>query len=243
MGRGSHDKNYKVVKNHYGKELRSQDENYKFVIDTSISIDDYVPINISKSNSEIQQFDVSSSSEWSKYIKNYLHKYNAKVAYGGYLEERDLYNRSNQFSSEESSKNRNIHLGVDFWCEANTSVLAIVRGRVHSFQNNLGIGNYGPTIILEHYIQGEIFYSLYGHLSLESIENVEIGQFVEDGEKIGEVGDASINGDYAPHLHFQIIEDLQGHSGDYPGVSSLENLAFYKDNCPDPNFILKFLKS
>lgn len=243
MGRGSHDRNYKVVKNHYDKELKSQDKNYKFVIDTSISIDDYVPINISKSNSELQQIDVTSSSEWSQYIKNYLHKYNAKVAYGGYLEERDLYNRSSHFTSGENSKNRNIHLGVDFWCDVNTPVLAIVRGKVHSLKNNEGVGNYGPTIILEHYIQGEVFYTLYGHLSIESLENIEVGQSVEDGEKIGEVGEASVNGDYAPHLHFQIIEDLQGYSGDYPGVSSSEDLPFYKDNCPNPNIILKFLNS
>ena len=48
-----------------------------------------------------------------------------------------------------------------------------------------------------------------------------------------------VNGDYPPHLHFQIINDLQGNFGDYLGVCSANELDFYKENCPDPNLILK----
>lgn len=62
---------------------------------------------------------------------------------------------------------------------------------------------------------------------------------MEAGDKIGAVGSAKVNGEYAPHLHFQIIEDLQGNSGDYPGVSSKEDIEFYLKNCPDPNLLLK----
>ena len=53
------------------------------------------------------------------------------------------------------------------------------------------------------------------------------------------IGGTEVNGDYAPHLHFQIIKDIEGFEGDYPGVSSQNNLAYYSDNCPDPNLILK----
>ena len=83
-----------------------------------------------------------------------------------------------------------------------------------------------------------IFYTLYGHLSLNSIEKISIGDTFNKGETIAVLGDPTINGDYAPHLHFQIINDLQGNDGDYPGVSSLENLSFYKSNCPDPKLVL-----
>jgi hypothetical protein len=48
-----------------------------------------------------------------------------------------------------------------------------------------------------------------------------------------------INGDYAPHLHFQIIIDMENKKGDYPGVCSSKTLAFYLQNCPDPNLLLK----
>jgi murein DD-endopeptidase MepM/ murein hydrolase activator NlpD len=243
MGRGSHERNYNITTPHDHKIIESQGGKYNKVIDANILIGDYVPIDLSNSNPELLQLNTSSSSELNDYIQKHLHKHNAKVAYGGYLEVRDIYDRSNQFHCEDEYRKRNIHLGVDFWCEAGTSVLAVLRGKVHSFQNNRNIGDYGPTIILEHYIQGETFYSLYGHLSLESLENVHVGQEVEDGEVIGYVGATDINGDYAPHLHFQIIEDIQGLYGDYPGVSCRENIEFYKDNCPDPNMLIRFLKS
>jgi hypothetical protein len=53
------------------------------------------------------------------------------------------------------------------------------------------------------------------------------------------LGDTSVNGDYPPHLHFQIIKDIQGYQGDYPGVSSKKDLDFYRNNCPNPNTLLK----
>ena len=156
---------------------------------------------------------------------------------------RDIYKNTEEFACEDPMRQRNIHLGVDFWCDANTPVLAAIRGKVHSFQNNQTDGDYGPTIILEHYIQGETFYTLYGHLSLASLEGIKVGQEVEDGQAIASVGDESVNGGYAPHLHFQVIEDMQGLYGDYPGVSCKQNIDFYKDNCPDPNLLLNLMKS
>lgn len=241
MGRGSHDKEHReIVKNIISAHQGGKN---KFVLDTSISIDDYVPIDLSESNSELSSFDVFSASEWNTYIEKFLNKHNAKVAYGGYLEERNIYQNSKRFQSNHPDEERNIHLGVDFWCKVNTPVLSVLRGTIHSIRNNDDHGNYGPTIIVEHYIQGERFYTLYGHLSLESLKTVEVGQEVEDGEQIGFIGSSDVNGGYAPHLHFQIVEDLQGHYGDYPGVGSKSDLYFYKDNCPDPNTLLKFLKS
>ena len=53
------------------------------------------------------------------------------------------------------------------------------------------------------------------------------------------LGDATINGDYAPHLHFQIIKDIAENTGDYPGVCSKNKRNYYLDNCPDPNLLLK----
>ena len=76
-------------------------------------------------------------------------------------------------------------------------------------------------------------------MSLVSIENIKIGDVVLKGNVIGFLGDTSVNGDYAPHLHFQIIRDLEENFGDYPGVSSEKNIEFYKLNCPNPNLLLK----
>ena len=208
------------------------------VIDASISFSEYIPIDISSSNKALHTIDVSSSKEWEKYIEEYLEFHQVKVAYGGYLEVRDIYNRSEYFTDEI----RNIHLGVDFWCKEGSPVLAAFEGKVHSFQNNTNYGDYGPTIILEHEFKNESFYTLYGHLSIDSIAHKKIGTKIKTGEMIGMIGDASVNGDYAPHLHFQVIKDLEGCFGDYPGVCSEEKLDFYRLNCPNPDDLLNLSK-
>jgi len=207
------------------------------VIDRVLILDDYIPINISSKNKELQKIDVSSSTEWQHYIEAYLKKNNAKVAYGGYLEVRDIYKRSAYFNTEKEEP-RNIHLGIDFWCKAGTKVVSVLDGEIHSFNNNKNFGDYGPTIIVKHFVEGTTFYSLYGHLSLESIENIFVGQKVEKGQEIARLGEASVNGDYAPHLHFQIIKNMGDYKGDYPGVCAKKDITFYKENCPNPAILL-----
>ena len=208
------------------------------VIDTSIPLNEYVELDMSSNNKDLLNFDVSSAKEWEEYLNSYLVKNKSKVAFGGYLEERNLYNRSDYFNNVAKENQRNIHLGVDFWCKENTQVLAALDGTIHSFKLNDNYGDYGPTIILEHNVLEQSFYTLYGHLTIQSIQNIKVGDKVKQGEIIGKLGGAAINGDYAPHLHFQIIKDLEGNSGDYPGVCSLKKIAFYKENCPNPNLLL-----
>ena len=149
-----------------------------------------------------------------------------------------MYKRSSIFRND-SIQERNIHIGLDLWTKEGTSVLAPLDGKVHSFKNNVGLGDYGPTIILEHEVENEIFYTLYGHLSLESIENLTVGAVFTKGEQIASLGNSSINGDYAPHVHFQIIRNLGDYWGDYPGVCNTNDLNFYIENCPDPNLLFK----
>jgi len=208
------------------------------VVDTSIPFSQYIPISIAASNKELS-FDVSSSKEWEAYLESYFSKHKKTVAFGGYLEVRDIYSRSEHFNKLSEENQRNIHLGIDLWCDAGTDILAVLEGEIHSFKNNLNYGDYGPTIIIKHSIEGNEFYSLYGHLSLESLEDISVGKKVKQGEKIGTLGDNSVNGDYAPHLHFQLIIDIEDYKGDYPGVSSKKNLDYYKENCPNPNLLLK----
>jgi murein DD-endopeptidase MepM/ murein hydrolase activator NlpD len=208
-------------------------------IDLIFPIDKYLKIDLSGKNKDLLNFDVSSATEWDVYINSYLKKNDKEVAFGGYFEKRNLYDRSDYFMKLVENEKRNIHLGIDLWCEENTKVLAVLDGEVHSYKNNNNHGDYGPTIILKHQIESEIFYTLYGHLSLNSIENVTVGDTVLKGNVIGFLGDASVNGAYAPHLHFQIIKDLEGNIGDYPGVSAEKNIEFYKNNCPNPNLLLK----
>lgn len=208
------------------------------VIDSTIPYSQYFPLDLSTSNQELNLLNLSNSSQFETYIKNILAKNKAKVAYGGYNEIRNLYKRSTVFN-DLNTEERNIHIGLDLWIKAGTSVLAALDGKVHSFQNNNNLGDYGPTIILEHQLSGIVFYTLYGHLTLESIASLETGDFFAKGQQLATLGDSAVNGDYASHLHFQIIKNIEGNFGDYPGVCSKNNLEYYLENCPDPNLLLK----
>ena len=212
-------------------------ENIK-VIDHSIPYSKYTPIDLSTLNTDLSIMDMGNFKIFEVYIENQLKKNNAKVAFGGYNEERNLYKSSHLFNTD-AKEERNIHIGMDFWIKAETSILAALDGTVYGFDFNAGKGNYGPTIILKHEIENRFFYTLYGHLSVESIENIEIGTTFKKGQKIATLGDASVNGGYAPHLHFQIIKDIRDYLSDYPGVCSKKDLDYYLDNCPDPNLLLQ----
>jgi murein DD-endopeptidase MepM/ murein hydrolase activator NlpD len=208
------------------------------VIDSSIDYENYIPLDLSSSNHELSSFDIKCSASFEKYVENHLTLNNAKVAFGGYNEQRNLYQRSTVFKDEKTEE-RNIHIGLDLWIKAGTPVLSALEGTVHSYNFNAGFGDYGPTIILEHILENEKFYTLYGHLSLDSLNGLEIGTVFKKGEQFATLGNAAVNGDYAPHLHFQIIKKIGTKMGDYPGVCSKKELAFYLENCPDPNLLLK----
>lgn len=96
--------------------------------------------------------------------------------------------------------------------------MAPLDGIVHSFAFNNRFGDYGATIILSHLLNGVSFYTLYGHLSLNSIKNIQEGDRIEKGDVFGEFGIPSENGSWPPHLHFQIISNIGEWKGDYPGV-------------------------
>ncbi|MEL6304031.1 MAG: peptidoglycan DD-metalloendopeptidase family protein [Bacteroidota bacterium] len=201
-----------------------------------VTSDDFMPLDLSTNNPELVGLDITQAEVCETYISTLLKKTGKTVAVGGYLEKRNLYGNSERFQSEAV---RNIHLGVDFWTKAGTAVVAPIKGKIHSFANNSDFGNYGPTVILEHVAAGITFYTLYGHLSLESFQLWIEGKEIEAGTVIGTLGIAEINVGYAPHLHFQIIEDLNGFRGDYPGVCSEKDFKYYAKNCINPNFLVQ----
>lgn len=208
------------------------------VISKDIDFKDYVALDLSQNNKNLQNYKLETAQDYKKFIQNHLDKNNAKIAFGGYIETRNLYKRSTVFKNEISDE-RNIHIGLDLWINEQAEIYAAFDGTIHSFQNNTALGDYGPTLILEHEIDGFTFHTLYGHLSLESLSDKKIGDKIEKGEQIATLGLPPTNGDYAPHLHFQIIIDIENKTGDYPGVCSEKTLDYYANNCPNPNVLLK----
>jgi len=209
------------------------------ILDAEIPKDAYILIDFSVSNNSLNNLDLSDPYQTEGFINKYLEKNNALVAYGGYNEERNLYKGNTIFNSD-TTEARSIHLGVDFWAKAGTGVCAPLDGKVHSFKNNNSKGDYGPTIILEHIIDEMIFYTLYGHLSITSLTGLYKGKDIKEGDEFASLGVPEENVNYAPHLHFQIIKDLQGYLGDYPGVCTKKDRAISLENSPDPNLLLKF---
>ena len=209
------------------------------ILDGGFSARDYMRLDLSVNNLELQGIDTASAKAIAGYIQQKLEKKAAKVAYGGYAEHRDIYDRSTHFIAIDSVSQRNIHLGIDLWCTAGTKVLAPLDATVHSFRDNRNYGDYGPCIILEHHCRDQVFYSLYGHLDRESLIGIERGMYIAKGSAFARLGETEVNGDYAPHLHFQLILDISEYEGDYPGVSSAKDLSYYLGNCPDPNLLLK----
>ncbi len=169
-----------------------------------------------------------------------MRKGNAHIGIGRYDETRSIYTSdAYRQSCDQMPEIRTIHLGMDLHLEPGSAIHTFYDGRIHSFQNNADPLDYGPTIILEHTtFDGVTFYSLYGHLSLESLQKCKIGRPVPAGEKIAEIGDSNVNGGWPPHLHFQIITDMLDLKGNFNGVAAPSQRNVWKAISPDPNLIL-----
>jgi murein DD-endopeptidase MepM/ murein hydrolase activator NlpD len=137
---------------------------------------------------------------------------------------------------------RRLHLGTDIWGKPYTAVMAPVDGIVHSYAFNNQFGDYGATIILSHQENGYTFYTLYGHLSLNSLKNLHEGQNIRKGQVFAEFGIPYENGHWPPHLHFQVILDMKNLKGDYPGVCKYSEKENWLKNSPDPDTLLQLNK-
>lgn len=205
------------------------------VLGISYIPDNYLNIDLSVRNDSIRGLDVVEGLD--SYIKKQLSESNKKVGIGGYLEERDFYWSSPLFKSE--AEKRTMHLGIDLWTEPMHAIYAPLDGEVHSVKfNNLAL-DYGYTVFLKHSIDGFTFYTLYGHLSDKGLGDLQVGQNIEKGQIFAYIGYPETNGGWAPHLHLQIVIDLEGNDGDYPGVCTKSSLTHYSNNCPSPELLIK----
>jgi murein DD-endopeptidase MepM/ murein hydrolase activator NlpD len=194
-------------------------------------------LDLSIHNPLVAAVDCRDNTEVTKLLDDVLARSRATYGIGGYAEKRGWYARGEQFSC--GNEVRSIHLGVDIWAPATTRVYAPYDSTVHSAQDNALVGDYGPTIILEHSLEGQTFYTLYGHLSRDSLVGKATGARFAKGDLIGEIGAAPINGDWPPHLHFQVMLDMLGKTGDYPGVAAESERELFLTLCPDPNLVLR----
>ncbi|GAB2579406.1 peptidoglycan DD-metalloendopeptidase family protein [Spirosoma areae] len=219
------------------------------LLDFNFRKDSYVVLNFSATNPDLADLDLTDTVSFTNYVFGKLRAAGVNVGVGGYNEHRIIYRRSEHFNTAREP--REIHLGIDLWAEAGTPVFAPIDGIVHSFQDNTHFGDYGPTIILEHdnateKLRGretsraafQARYSLYGHLTRQSLNGLYEGKPIQAGDKLGEIGPYPENGDWPPHLHFQLMTDMLGLKGDFPGVCSVNDRAKFLAICPNPNRLL-----
>ncbi|HET7372833.1 MAG TPA: aminotransferase class III-fold pyridoxal phosphate-dependent enzyme, partial [Gemmatimonadaceae bacterium] len=165
----------------------------------------------------------------------------ARVAIGRYDEPRLLYIApAFALGPKPTDEHRTIHIGLDLFADAGTPVVAPLDGVVHAFADNAAPQDYGPVIILRHETDQRVtFFTLYGHLSRESLAGLALGAPVRAGQQIATLGDASVNGGWTPHLHLQIICDLMELGTDFPGVARPTHRRAWTSLCPDPNLIAR----
>ena len=207
------------------------------VVDFNLSTDKLLPFNFTATNTELDTEILASTELFSQWVNEKLRLNNAKYGIGGYNEHRTIYSRSNHFDTLEEP--RRLHLGIDIWGPAGTPIFNFYDAKIHSFKFNDNFGDYGATIILEYQLEDLVVYGLYGHLNLASLDGLAEGQVVAAGKQFARFGVKEENGFWPPHLHFQLIFDMEGFVGDYPGVCQFAKRDIYLSNCPDPALILK----
>ena len=221
------------------EQLKKQASLFHPVIPFETWREKLVALDLSASNTELTDTILEDIHQFSEWINKKITEAKARYAIGGYAEHRTVYSKSRVFDAIKGREPRRLHLGVDIWAPGGTPVMAPLDGVVHSFAFNNQPGDYGATIILSHRLARQSFFTLYGHLSHSSIQQLQEGKQIKSGEPFAFLGIPEENGQWPPHLHFQLIETMDGWKGDYPGVCPFSEKDNWLANSPDPDLILQ----
>ena len=229
--------------------LRAHAGSFAPVVDVDLAADGLV-VDLSVAGSDLwllpEQDDPHAM--W-RALQEMLREAGKRVAIGRYDEPRAIYT-AEQFAvpGSPTRERRTVHLGIDLFLPAGTPLHAPLDGIVESFADNAYALDYGPTLLLRHELPGAadangnrapvVFHTLWGHLSRESLDGLAEGKPIRRGERLGWMGDVDVNGGWAPHLHLQILAELLGERGTFPGVAAPSEREAWLDLCPDPNLLL-----
>jgi murein DD-endopeptidase MepM/ murein hydrolase activator NlpD len=197
--------------------LQQNQAGFAPVIGSDLATPDAALIDLSSGSLALSDMSVLRDvGRFERWVVDRLAEAGAKVGIGRYNEPRLVYSEGHYLVERDwIRESRTIHLGIDLFATPGTPVFTPIDGVIHSLANNDRRQDYGPTIILEHKPPSttEPFFTLYGHLSLDSIAGLEPGRPVRRGERIGRIGDSCVNGGWPPHLHLQVIADMLSRVG------------------------------
>ena len=165
----------------------------------------------------------------------------ASLGAGGYDEARLIYAADAFATGAVTDERRTVHIGVDLTIPSGSPLFAPLDGVVHGFEDATARLDYGPVIVLRHDIPGDeasSFYTLYGHLTRESLEGLRVGQRIAAGERFAAVGAPPENGDWWPHVHVQIVTDMLDLACNFNGVAPVSQRRTWLSLSPDPNVLL-----
>lgn len=188
-------------------------------------------LDLSPDNPDTKGIDFSDPVTFQNWTNQQLKKHNAEIAIGRYLEERVVYTHG-QYGD------RCVHVGLDIGLPAKTALYAPLDATVEGYADYNQPGDYGPTLLLKHELDGVVFYSLYGHLSRDSYDLYQEGKHFKAGDLIGYIGDTHENGGWPTHVHVQIMKNKVGSGSTYQGVVSIAVKPLEKDSHYDPNKLI-----
>jgi len=222
--------------------LQKNRETIKSVVQPPLNAENSYVFDLSMGSTLIENPPKASDAEaFSDYLFNIIKDHQCTYGLGRYNEVRLCYTSSIFTSKNQLEEGRTLHFGIDIFAHPGTAVYAPLEGEVHSFQNNDNPLDYGPAIILKHNPEENIvFYTLYGHLSVDSLQDLYKGKKIKAGEHIASMGEIEVNGGWPPHLHFQIMTDMLNYEGDYPGVAKYSEKDVWLSLCPDPGLMVDF---
>jgi len=171
-------------------------------------------------------------------VQRVLNEHGARIGAGGYDEARLIYHWPNEPRDGEP---RTIHMGLDLSTEAGTPLYAPLDGVVHGFEDADHHHDYGPVIVLRHTTTDADpveFFTLYGHLTRDSLDGLRVGQRIARGQEFARIGSAPTNGHWWTHVHMQVIVDLLDVPCNVNGAARASQRRVWRSLCPDPNLLL-----
>ena len=142
-------------------------------------------------------------------------------------------------SDAANTTRRTVHTGVDIFAKPGTEVCAPLSGEVVVLQNRDTRLDYGGLVVLAHETaSGKSFWTLYGHLDPKVVDELKVGDTVQSGQVFAQLGDAKVNGGWAPHLHFQMALATEGIRTDWLAVADPDEADFWTAVYPNPSVLL-----
>ncbi|HEU5423387.1 MAG TPA: aminotransferase class III-fold pyridoxal phosphate-dependent enzyme, partial [Nitrolancea sp.] len=227
--------------------LKAHGETFTPLVAPELTAGGVMTLDLSIGSRELGNFpDFAETEPFTRRVFARMAEAGVALSIGRYNEPRPIYTTdAYRIEGNDGPEWRTLHVALDLFAVAGTPIFAPLEGVVHSFQDNAAPRDYGPTIILEHTVTNETtgapltFYTLYGHLSRDSLDGLREGMAVARGTEIARIGEEAVNGGWPPHLHFQIISDLLGKRGDFPGVARPSQRAVWLSLSPDPHLIAR----